>query len=895
MKSINSLIFLLWSAFCFAQMETVKCDSFRLIANNELAFTFSKNKMGLYDINEATYLIKPQKVFLIFDQVNRLIIQEYKNKRVVGTYLNGAYTQLYSTDNAHSLTIQIPLENDLKLENKIVIDSILFAINGVNVDQKILEIDADYRTFYANLSVEKLSSTLGIFNYSGYKEFSYEVDYLPPFEYGISNSGIFNLKNNQWIIPPKYARCTVVDSFVFCLNYIEDFEFARLGDVYNGPPEIRESYDIYHLNGDQVELIIGDIQSINDLALAKLLDLQEVEIQKDGLHFIGYKAGKKGLYFLELFQEDNTLKFGHNPVFKEVLPQHYDFILYNSDFDLVASLEGDKIELFKEIIRGDQINLRSVATGNKSVYWSINPSYKSAIFADGHFIDSKDSCFNMIKAPTSKIRKIDLYNLNISSKIGLEKINESQLLVTNYRSDSIDPYGIPLSSAVDFGQDSIIFDPETGDYYVVYPPPTPGFEKSGVYDLDQNSWLIYPNFVQLTFLKDAFYTLNYNNNGDYITKQRKYDSNGRLLIDDFVDNISAQNSKSLMDEIYGSDKIQVVDFPSKSLYESDTNLLHPNQFTHSNYFDGKYYLLKDQANKWAVYKPLNNSGILDVTAKTKPVSLIHFQAAYDYFIWMEKDSIFIEIADTLIGLKGNPSQFDLKLQYPESGNLGLQFELIISQGNNVDTILSYYFNEELGYDNATYSYDGVEFIINENFIYDNYTHYDGALFEIPFFEEDIELTDFKRFQTETSCIWRKTGGYWEKATPYYASIEKFDFGYLAKTGNYKELVSLFEFEENVSFGKAIILDSNLKAKNYFDYYDFERVVLYEKGLSICLNQGCFFMKNNGEIITNPDWDDFEITEDGKLKAVVYNTDYLGEEYWFEPDEMYLNVEYFDLD
>ena len=75
-----------------------------------------------------------------------------------------------------------------------------------------------------------------------------------------------------------------------------------------------------------------------------------------------------------------------------------------------------------------------------------------------------------------------------------------------------------------------------------------------------------------------------------------------------------------------------------------------------------------------------------------------------------------------------------------------------------------------------------------------------------------------------------------------------------------------------------LLNSDLKAISYLDYFDFSDVVDLGFGYKIKLHADgkYFFMTYDLEALTNAEWDHFE-KENGKLKAMIYTV--YDKDYW----------------
>ena len=105
MKPFLFVSILLLSFVVRAQTIDVKCDSFELVYNSQQALIYKKNKVGLYDVVNQNYLIKPTKTPLIhldyynftllFDKEEiRALSFDETGKRYLSTNIN--HDQLYN-------------------------------------------------------------------------------------------------------------------------------------------------------------------------------------------------------------------------------------------------------------------------------------------------------------------------------------------------------------------------------------------------------------------------------------------------------------------------------------------------------------------------------------------------------------------------------------------------------------------------------------------------------------------------------------------------------------------------------------------------------------------------------------------------------------------------------
>ena len=132
--------------------------------------------------------------------------------------------------------------------------------------------------------------------------------------------------------------------------------------------------------------------------------------------------------------------------------------------------------------------------------------------------------------------------------------------------------------------------------------------------------------------------------------------------------------------------------------------------------------------------------------------------------------------------------------------------------------------------------------------------------------------NYYNWETEESEIWDKIDGIWQKSTASFASIEPTKFGYICKTGNLHLDVDKYDppHTKNVN-STYIILDNDLKAINFADFYNFDMIKSHKFGYVITENlenkYSSFLVNLEGKAVTDAKYDSFLMVE-GNLYGIT---------------------------
>jgi len=454
---------------------------------------------------------------------------------------------------------------------------------------------------------------------------------------------------------------------------------------------------------------------------------------------------------------------------------------------------------------------------------------------------------------------------------GAKRINKNLILITNTRKEEFDPFAEPLKSIIDPKKDSTVTDPESGNIMAVYPPSKPGHNRSGIYNLKTKSWFVLPKYSAINELSDGFALERLSDNGLVYSFLKM---NGQYMLRDIPFETIKSNEKELL-ALLGVAQID--------LYAA-ANQLHP-----INFFNrpAQYHLVRHFNNK---YQLVNLQKKLNYV--TQPKDMMTYNRDFNYFIWIENDSIYFTQNALQLALPMGAGKIVLTQTDPLNRKSFELFGMI-----NKDTV----YQKEMGDfglfkedRNLSIEVDATnkdEVIISNQRLYSTFDELKEIDREEGFVDELIEGYSPKSMEVESSAIWKKENGTWIKKTVDYAGITRFPYGYLAKTGAYAENDERGKRLVNIN-AHYLVLNKEYKAIPYLDVYDFDNAELLPYGLVLCLNNRCAFVCNDGVLLTKFEWDDFSL-EGGKLKALRFAHEGADEFLW-EEREWVDSTAFFDL-
>jgi hypothetical protein len=466
-----------------------------------------------------------------------------------------------------------------------------------------------------------------------------------------------------------------------------------------------------------------------------------------------------------------------------------------------------------------------------------------------------------------------------SGYAGVRRLNDSLLIVTNFKHPSYELSEFsPLKSLVNPALDSlIIFD----DYIsLVYPPSVElNCYYSGIFNYVTNKWLVPPiyNRVWLNvfgFLIEHPTTSGYPYTYDFLT----FDGTP------IFQHLTAQNLenepaflKYLLPEISLQ---QSISYPERFKPSSGNNEMEP-----------MMYVL-DQDNNWSIAVPIYAHYQVNYELVSKPKEFVHYNPTYRIFFWLENDSIYAEVENKTYQVSQKQGQIDV---YPKGMYYIDSAKIRLIEGKDtllIDVLMDWGYPES----GQLIPEVGIR-IVNGNLILSNEDYHstinpnDLEMWYNEMYDE-MYGDNLTNYSNEASSIWQKQNGVWKKVSVDYSTIDKIPFGYLVSTGYFFEILNPQRVETKETLSRVLLLDENLKAISFYDYFDFEKAYIHDFGVEVWLENGCFLIGNDGKYITDELWSAFEL-EDGKIKAIRYKS-FTDDDYWLYESELMIDeIKYFD--
>ncbi len=393
-------------------------------------------------------------------------------------------------------------------------------------------------------------------------------------------------------------------------------------------------------------------------------------------------------------------------------------------------------------------------------------------------------------------------------------------------------------------------------------------ENGGVFNITSKKWLIAPN-----------YTVYPNFNGGFMTFRKMPDDQKTEL--GYFDLKKGWILKTTNEETI------LIDASSPKLIDFDKKLDYFNapagQRTHSKAQQNNYYIFENQ--KYRIYGADDQLGFI-----TQPKPFVHYNPTYDYYYWLENDSIYIQLEKEVYSVSQNNGKIALTVDKEKAAQATL--ELIENKDTTlVETHLdgAKFSVSELNFAYSSIERKGDQLILNDTDEYSNIGYFEQEMLEFMAYDE-ISGMELFTYRTEASSVWELKNGAWQKKTPYYASVTVVPFGYLVKTGSYTWYANE-TFDKMEDDARYLLLGKNGKARPYLDFYDFKGATVYDYGISVATENGNFFVNNNGKLITTDEWDKFEL-ENGKLKAYRYTVSDFEYHFYADGEEI---IAYFELE
>lgn len=871
------------TSFAQEPSKLPKCDSLHFAGDSSTVIFYRKKKNGVFERSTNTVLIKPTKNPILHLSSVSLFLQLTKNGVKVDHFSNGVNHFSYSTNNFQTFEAVFPAQVHEKYRNCVLLNNVIFNYETgavLSVDSLFME-DFHPETFY---KLDSLDEQRVLINY-----YRTPIEPLVLFDEifwidsGFGQSGVLNAQLKKWEVPPVYKTCTLKDTLLFCAKETPNFAYA---DAHFEEPFIwySNAYDVYVLRNGRYVLKSKNFSHLSAENLADLMGWDRVVLLKDSVHVLTEKEGKIGLWQIELNHQRDFESTPPSFIFQEILPLAFDYIVVHAEEHLIfayANRREKNVTVFAEKLNDDgSLSIVNAISANEQAYYG-RYSDEQVVLIDQQHLSYNDFISEEITdfIPKNSVR-VDFPEIMFTRACGMRIVNDSLLYLIDFKLDSFDVFAAPIKSLEYPDEDSLIIDPYSGSYYGIYPPSIRGFDYTGIYNLKTRTWFITPTFQFINVNSTGFLAFDLFNESEKINYFQQdytlFNLEGDLVFEHVPIDEIVRNMSSYLALISPKDVQTIRDFPEKSTH----NAAVQKEFR-------KDYYIQDENGDWQVYQFFPNRSSFQSAPISKPKALIHYNRSYKYFVYLENDSLYLDWNDELYAVKA------------EGGNIEIAFfeEAVVSIAKitltNGDESNVFYSDTALSgidlHPFAQFQLIGNHLIINEVCAYNNFDSY----------YTDMEIYWNKRpdisylfFDAETSVIWEKSNGAWQIASPYYAAIEKCGLGYLARTGRYERFNPETGQTEKLASARTILLDSLLRPISFLDYFDFEGGTVYDFGVSLCTQNGCFLISNNGTILTNAEWDVFEL-EDGQIKATKYTADSLSNQIFGE-DLVIEKVEYFTL-
>lgn len=865
-------------------MVGLKADSLRFTADSTHVIFYKKKKNGIYEFPSKTVLIKSTKNPILEISPAHLYLQITKDGFEIDHFTNGVNRFKYTINDCSQLNAVFPTETAESYRNIVYLNNKML---NFETGEQIQTDSVDMANFQPEtfFKLDALDENRLLINYYRnpiepllLSKGTYEIDS------GFGYAGIFNKETKKWEIPPIYKTCEVKDSLLFCAIETPIFAYA---DAAFQMPFIwyTNAYDIYVKRADEYVLKIQNLSQLTAENLKVLLNCEQVEIMADSIHIITEKEGKKGVWQIELnhYFDDNK---AYSPlIISKLLSNEHDCVFLEDETGLVftySANNGIAVHVEKVLEDGTRSILNSLSADYQLLYG--RNYFENILVIDQEIISFNDFLERKITSisPRNSVR-MGVAESRFTRSCGLKWINDSLLYCIDFKVDSVDIFAPPLRSLEYPGEDSLIYDKDMGLLYGVYPPAIRGYGNSGVWNLNSEQWFIQPIYQSITNNSNGFLAYDL-----FETKEKSpylaenytfFDRSGALVFEDIDLNEILENRENYPFIFWSNGEHVIKALPERVF----RNLALEDRFRED-------YYVQNKEGTWQVYQFLNKDGTIQLSPITKPRELVHYNVDYNYFVYLQHDSLYLDWEDSIYSISANDGSITIALA--EEAEF-LTYRITLYE-NGVERNLYNYPQDSLREYQMVANFHIIEdqFIVNEKFEVNNLENYYVDIDEFWFYGE-MPPYDYYHFISETSVVWEKKDGKWKIVSPYYASIEKCELGFLVRTGKFEQMNKTTGEVEVLNEERTLLLDSTLKPISFLDYFDFEGGTVYEFGVSLCTQNGCFLMSNTGKIITNDEWDYFE-WEDGKIKAVRYNDYTIDDPLMYEEGFVYEVVAYFEL-
>lgn len=701
-------------------------------------------------------------------------------------------------------------------------------------------------------------------NIYGEDSISNEGDFVYPPRLPIEyKSGVFDTKSKEWLIKPENKSILLIGEYIFVYKYEKEKD------------ENESRIEIYSINKDEL-LHFKTVSTSNNLKqkqsiINEILSLDSIsKVPNSSTYYYSYKNDKKGLLKYCLF--DTSC----DPEFNIHLKTKYNFLHFTpSTRTIITSIENE--EGFKYF----RYNSESEKFENQS-------SFKKRLMITENSFEGVEDVFIDQKS-----------TMEINGSIRFKFEYEHPFIVIQDVTPEYQ-YDMPLYDI--YGFDSI---DSTGS--LAYPPPEPGMYASGVFNINENKWIINPRYVDVVrFAKNKFMTFEY-----------KLDQSGRIAEMGMIIKLCDANGGIILNDSELND-LSPIEFV-QTIFETDS--IYRSSFQHEprGLLDGRtddffdQFLTTRTNNKMRIYevnKSVLNPGIYKISAifdNPTNLQLISSSTLRDgYNAGLE--TVFIENKNTfkahfqnrlyntdsmvVIDLNENKGIFEVVYFEDEAMNeLGLiqaiykhsadsikdSFGMLLLKNDSLMTSnlsvneyskLLKSSNSKVSY-KYTYSKDQV--VVQHEPILEERSEFLG------YFWDNIEVFKLLQYELENNVVWIKENGAWKQIGQSYAELEETPYGYIGRTAkinesiddNFTELYTSKSYDSitrNLKHQLSIyeLLDKNMVPYTYDSISSFNMIIPYNFGYQLIIDSGKSILVDlNGKILCEDHFDTYYI-EDGNI-------------------------------
>lgn len=807
----------------------IKHDNLIWTADSGLVCILYKSKSSVYSLNQKKFVFESTKLPIIhLKGIDGFLLVDNraKNARLCFEY-RGHLINL-SAQNGR-INVHIPAESTGTL-------GVYPGMNGWLLDpvsgDRIPDTTTYYGSVWQSVEIEFLENDLlRIVDYRSAR-LTYLEDLAPDYAF----SGVYDLMENRWTIPAIYESCYPVNNFFFCLKPTGKMD--EHGNPYY-------TYDFFSLQGRKAELKKTGITGVQSDELREILDLDEIEIAADSVHYVVKKNGKFGLIRFQLM--DNWSTPQPHFCFNVVVPAINDLVVFSPEFKIMATIQAqgsDRVALYQYVDGIEDENngkdeFRRLIADSVSVSLGVEPWPLRYC----EFISGGEKSMVMSRQMNAPVELTEIPFEGRYHNFSVQLVFDSLVLIEQNRQIMVrepNEDTVPILNQLD-EVDASMFLPEVARISVIR-----------VFNLNSQTWLLNED-ASLIFANENGFLAYYGRSPGKGFMRYNLQGNGKgamLLMND------ALREYEVLRTLTNCESTDTI-FEAPGGFERHT----------ANYYHKQYHYVAGEGKMHLYYPAADFSNRLRFPA----YEFIHYNPDLDYVFYILNDSLHFESPFYQVAVElGNGTFISAQTS---AGMLRKDAGFSVRSGNKSGDITT--FGSVEGFDKRTVSievsYDDGLLIVNDRSLIESWYQLTGTGDSV--FGGTIE--------GENSAVWRKKNTGWVKQTPYYASV--FPAGpqfYIAKTGRY--------FKPDLSSGDSesapvdiparyLLLDTSFNVISYVDYFDFPDIQDLGFGLKIRLDSGdqYFFMTYSGQAVTNAEWDDFEL-ERGKLKAIL-NSVYLMDE------------------